>query len=271
MRLAAFCLSSILFGLTIPFLALAQTTDSPPFGSLDQAVNASNGSTTLPQGSNLNASGWAADFEDGSPVARVEIWIDGLRVGNATLGGSRPDVASAYHDPRYTNSGWSFTYNIGNLAPGSHTVTAVAFDSAGANTTLTPYNGAGPITVTTDSPPFGYLDQAVNASNGSTTLPQGSNLNASGWAADFEDGSPVARVEIRIDGLRVGNATLGGSRPDVASAWHDPRYTNSGWSFTYNIGNLALGSHTVTAVAFDSAGASTTLTPYNGAGPITVI
>ena len=239
--------------------------DQPPFGWIDGAVNASDGSTTISQNGTLRASGWAADQEDGAPVNRVEVRIDGSAVGNATLGISRPDVASSFNDPRYTSSGWSFSYNIGTLATGTHTVTAVAFDSAGVSTVL---RGVKTITVSiANTAPFGWIDGAVNAGNGSTTIPQNGTLAASGWAADQEDGAPVSRVQVRIDGVAVGNATLGFSRPDVASAYGDNRYTNSGWRFSYNVASLALGTHTVTAVALDSAGVSTVL---RGAKTITV-
>jgi len=240
--------------------------NTPPFGWIDGAVNASDRTTTIPQNGTLAASGWAADQEDGSPVARVEVRIDGTTVGTATLGVSRPDVANALGDARYTNSGWRLTYNIGTLVVGTHTVTAVAFDSAGVSTAL---RGSKAITVSaaTNTPPFGWIDGAVNASDRTTTIPQNGTLAASGWAADQEDGSPVARVEVRIDGTTVGTAALGRSRPDVASAYNDPRYTNSGWSFSYNIGTLAAGMHTVTAAAFDSSGASSTL---QGSKTITV-
>src|SRR5207302_353374 len=122
----------------------------------------------------------AADKEDGAPVSSVQVLIDGQVVGNATLGRARPDVASAFGDSRYTNSGWSFSYNIGNLAAGSHTVTAVATDSAGASSTLPPSPGAGTITVTANTSPFGHLEEATGT-NGSTSLAQNSTLIVGGW------------------------------------------------------------------------------------------
>src|SRR5205807_2493290 len=102
----------------------------------------SNGSTTIAQYAMLMVAGWSADREDGAPVSRVQILIDGKVVGNATLGGARPDVASFYGDTRYTNSGFNFSYNIGGMATGAHTVNAVATDSAGASTNL-----AYPVTI----------------------------------------------------------------------------------------------------------------------------
>ncbi len=244
--------------------------NNPPFGYLE-TINGKTGTVSVPQNSTIQITGWATDKEDGAPVSSVQVLLDGTAVGNATLGGSRPDVASAFGDSRYTNSGWTFSYNIGTLSLGSHTFTAVATDSGGATTTLTGYNGSGPITVTSaNSPPFGYLE-TINGKTGAQNIAQGSTIQVSGWAADKQDGSPVAKVQVLIDGTAVGNATLGGARPDVASAFGDSRYASSGWTFSYNIGNLAVGSHNVTAVATDSAGATATLSSYNGTGPITVV
>ena len=99
------------------------------------------------------------------------------------------------------------------------------------------------------APPLGFVDQAVDALTHSTTLAQADNLWVSGWAADLQEGAPVKQVQILIVGKAVGNATLGLSRPDVAAARDNPAYLDSGWSFTYAVSGLSLGSHTASAVA----------------------
>ena len=233
------------------------TANHPPFGSVDVIGNAMNlASTTVPQNANLFVNGWAADVEDGAPVAQVQILIDGNPIGNASLGDVRTDVASALGNAAYTNSGWHFTTNIGALTVGTHTVTVIATDSAGAAQQI----GSGPITVTANASPFGNVDIAASASNpSSTVIPQNTNLYAGGWAADPEDGAPVTKVQVLIDGSVVGNATLGDVRTDVATAFGNAAYTNSGWHFTYNIGSLAVGAHAVSAVAWDSVGGNRTL------------
>jgi hypothetical protein len=237
--------------------------NTPPFGTMDGAVSASGGTSSVAQSSNLWVSGWAADQQDKAPVTKVVVLIDGTPFGNATMGAARPDVASALGSSAYANSGWYLNQSIGSLAAGTHTVTAVAYDSANATTTL----GSAQITVTvSNTPPFGSMDAAVNAGNGTSTMAQNSTMWVSGWAADQQDKAPVTKVQIFIDGVAVANATMGTSRPDVASALGSSSYTNSGWWLTYNIGTLSVGTHTVSAVATDSAGASTTL----GSAQITV-
>jgi hypothetical protein len=240
--------------------------NTPPFGGLDSATGATTKTSTVPQGTSLVVSGWAADKEDGAPIGHVAILIDNNVIGNATLGGSRSDVAAYFNNSSYANSGYQMTYSIGSLAVGSHSVTAVAYDKTGASTTIGSLQISVSASAPTNTPPFGSLDWALGASTNSSTVPQGTNLVVSGWAADKEDGAPVGHVAILIDNVVIGNATLGGSRADVAGYFNNSSYTGSGYQLTYNIGSLASGAHTVTAVAYDSAGVSTVL----GALPITV-
>jgi hypothetical protein len=230
----------------------ASAADTPPTGSVDSAVGSYNGASTVAQYANLQMEGWAADAEDGSPVQRVDVLMDGAKVGSATLGSTRQDVARAYNRPDWAQSGWSFEFNLGSRSTGVHLVSAVAYDSQGlAGTLFSPRN----ITIVSDTPPTGSVDQAVNVANLSTTIPQGGVLMALGWAADNEDGSPVHEVDVYIDGNPVGLATLGYTRQDVATAYNRPAWAQSGWQLNYNIGTMPVGTHTVTALAVDSQGA----------------
>lgn len=228
----------------------------PPYVTIDGATNAGSGGSSVPQGGIIHAHGWAADNEDGAPVADVEVLLDGQAIGLASLGISRPDVATAYNRTDFTNSGWEFNGSIGTVTPGSHVVTARAYDWSG-NSTVSVSNQA--VTVTSDNHPFGTFEAASGDSTGTTTLPAGGLINAHGWAVDPEDGSPVATVKILLDGSPIGSAVLGGSRPDVASAYNNPAYGNSGWAFTGSIRNASVGSHTITAAVYDSSGNQTVL------------
>lgn len=232
-------------------------TVTPPIGSLDRAVNSSNLTVSIPQGGSLLATGWAADPSLGaSAISQVQVLIDGVPLGNATLGVSRPDVGAAYGSS-FTNSGWTFTGSIGNLSAGTHQVSAVAHDSSGASATI----GTANITVTALA--IGSLDQAVNSSNLTTSIPQGGSLLASGWAADRVSGaSGITQVQVLIDGTPLGNATQGLSRLDVGAAFGSS-FNNSGWTFTASIGNLSAGTHQVSAVAHDSSGALATVGTAN--------
>jgi len=228
----------------------APSGGTPPLINLDAASNAASGQSSVPQGGIISARGWAADNQDGAPVAEVDVLLDGVPIGLTALGGSRPDVAAYYNRPDFTNSGWSYTGSIGNVTTGQHTVTAVAHDWSGNVTTSGPVT----ITVTSDTPPFGNFDSASSVATGTTTVPAGGIVTASGWAADNEDGAPVSMVKVLLDGVSIGNVALGGSRPDVATAYNRPDFTNSGWSFTGSVRTASVGGHTLTAVGYDSSG-----------------
>jgi len=83
--------------------------------------------------------------------------------------------------------------NAGDVATaGSQTVTV-----------FTPPLGGGTsagvtFTVQANTPPIGALEKAVNTADNTNVLPQGSTLQASGWAADNEDGAPVAKVSVKV-------------------------------------------------------------------------
>ncbi len=222
-------------------------TSGQEIGFVDMAGDAQGGGTVAQAGT-LYVRGWAADTSTGAPVQTVTVLIDGNSVGNATLGGARPDVASAYSRSDYTNSGWSFQMSAGTLSVGPHSVTAMATGSSGTGTltrTRTVNIASGQ--------EIGFVDMAGDVQGGATVT-QGGTLYVRGWAADTSSGAPVQSVTVFVDGNSVGTATLGGSRPDVASAYSRSDYTNSGWTFQMSAGTLSVGQHTVTAIAAGSSG-----------------
>ncbi len=227
--------------------------DHPPQGAVDRAVNATTLSNTLLPGGTLLVSGWAVDTDSGAPVGEVVVNVDGMFLGKATLGQPRSDIANYYKRPDFLNSGWSLSAPIGNLTPGNHTVSVVAYD-ADSNPLMPPATLGNPITFTVGSHvPQGAVDQATNANNiGSTSIPPGGTLLVSGWAVDLDSPAPVGKITVSVDGTPLGDATLGQARSDIANYFKRPDFLNSGWSFTAGIGNLAPGNHTVTVVAYDA-------------------
>lgn len=232
----------------------------PPFGNLDQAVDSSTLSTTVGEADSLLVYGWAADKVDGAPLSNVKVYIDGTLAGTPTLGIARSDVAAAFSNTAYTNSGYRLLYPVSTLSLGAHAVTAVAIDSGGNSTTF------GPLTFTVAasagaSPPFGNLDQAVGYTSRSSTVAQADSVFVTGWAADQVDGAPLSNVKVYIDGMFAGTPNLGIARPDVVAAYSNPSFTDSGYTFIYRASTLSVGVHAVTVVAIDSAGNSTTFGP----------
>jgi hypothetical protein len=126
----------------------------PPYGSFDGISTGS-----LYQNQTLSGSGWATatDGTMGAPVNEVDILLDGWVVCQANLGDYRPDVQDANANwagwaPGFDISfaGWDFSYNIGGLSPGDHTLTAIAYDD---NWNATQLNNTWTFTVYADPAP----------------------------------------------------------------------------------------------------------------------
>src|SRR5207237_1316741 len=113
-----------------------------------------------------------------------------------------------------------------------------------------------------NQPPMLSFEKVANAA-GSSAVHANDTVMAAGWAADWEDGTSSTRVDVSIDGGPSVPSTPSNSRPDVAEYYRNPAFTNSGWSLVLNLSGLALGSHTVRAVATDSAGATSAIGSLN--------
>src|SRR5205823_11323950 len=77
-----------------------------------------------------------------------------------------------------------------------------------------------------NTPPFGWIETAP------TVMAQGAALPVEGWAADAEDGAPVTRVTLSVDGNAAGDAALGFPRPDIAIALRNLQLSSTGWKFS---------------------------------------
>ncbi|MGD0546678.1 MAG: hypothetical protein ABR991_02480, partial [Terracidiphilus sp.] len=230
----------------------------PPFGNLDAATDSTTKSATIPQTDSLLVSGWVADTTDGAPLSNVKVYLDGSSIGTPTLGLARTDVASYFKNSNYTNSGFQLIYPAASLSIGTHSVTVAAIDSGGRSTSF------GPLTFTVAqgaNPPFGNLDAAIDSTTKSATIPKTDSLLISGWVADPADGAPLSNVKVYIDGGLIGTPALGIARTDVSAYFKNPAYTNCGYQITYAPAPLSLGMHSVTVVAVDSKGSSTTFGP----------
>jgi len=96
-----------------------------------------------------------------------------------------------------------------------------------------PYGGGTP---TDSSPPFGAIDwPSANESFSGWK-------DCSGWAIDYESG--VSRVELLVDGNRIGDANYPTNRDDG----------NPGWTFRWDSSTVSAGSHTFTCRLTNGAG-----------------
>jgi hypothetical protein len=143
-----------------------------------------------------------------------------------------------------TSAPFAASWNTTLGANGTHTLTAVARDAAGnttrsANVQVTVDNGAPPTV-------------SITAPAAAATVSGGVSVTAN--AADDRG---VAGVQFRVDGNNVGSAD-----------------TSSPYSVTWDTLTVANGNHTLTAVATDTDGATTTsagvqVNVQNAAQPVT--
>ena len=199
---------------------------------------------------NVVVSGWAIDNATavGSAIGNVQVFVDGNSAGSATYGISRPDVCTVYAGrPGCPNVGFSYQLNTTALSPGQHTISVSATDTDG-----TPDTGTANVTVTvTAVPPTVHIDAPVGGSvlSGTATI--------SGWALDNSVvvGTAISSVQVKVDGISVGNATYGASRPDVCSAYPGRSgCPNVGFAFPLSLSGLSPGSHTISVSATDTDG-----------------
>lgn len=255
-------LLGFVFAALLPGVVLANQAPTGVFDRLDNA--------TVHQSGEVSGAGWAADYEMGAPIDHISIRIDGVPVSAGTsLNGVRNDVQASnvangnnISPLDVTHSGWAFSYNIGTLSLGGHTVMVDAWDNQGASNQI----GIKNFTATPNTPPVGMFDRLDSA-----TVNQGAVVSGAGWAADYEMGAPIDHLTILIDGATVSASTsLNGVRNDVqtnnvntGNSFSPLDVTHSGWAFSYNVGTLSLGGHTVSVVAWDDLSASRTIGTRN--------
>lgn len=81
----------------------------------------------------LAMEGWAADPRDGAPVTRVELYVDRLHAGEASLGVARPDVEEHFQRVDFAKSGWQLEVPLWTLSTGYHYMEIWAVDREGAS------------------------------------------------------------------------------------------------------------------------------------------
>jgi RHS repeat-associated protein len=182
----------------------------PPTVSLTSPAN----KAAFAAGATIALKANAAPPEANDTVARVDFFDGTTLVGSATAA--------------------PYTASLANAAPGTHTLTAVATDGQGAQTTST----ARTITVTAGNQPP-TISITTPADGASFTAPATIPLTVN--AAD-PDGT-VASVTFLQGTTAIGTVSVA--------------------PFTFNWTNVVAGSYAVTAVATDNAGASTTSTAIN--------
>lgn len=180
---------------------------------------------SVSQYGNLHASGWAVDNEQGAPITRVDILIDGNDVGDANLGGYRPDVADAYGRSDFTYSGWNFDYGIGGLGVGTHSLELRAWDNQGVSTNF----GYTTFSVTNSSPNITLL------SPGTQTIGLGTALTISSNATDSSGDITTHNLDIqRPDGTWNWQGGFAAGEPYLGGPVGSGSNSTRSASFTFN-------------------------------------
>lgn len=163
-----------------------------------------------------------------------------------------PTVANSPH------ARWRFVLDVGFLveglgySQGAHTLTIRAGDYEGNFANIA------------DIPVVFYCDENFGneGSFGFIDHPYSGELTYGvtpvyGWTLDAEG---ISHVQIRLDGVVVGNATYGLARPDVSAFF--PGYPDSlapGWLFQLDTTLTSNGHHHLQAIAVDDFGAQTVI------------
>ncbi len=209
----------------------------------------------------MMVTGWAVDNTSGvgSAISTIQVLVDGVKVGNATYGGRRPDICSVFPGrPGCPNVGFTYALNTSNLSSGMHLITVSATD-----TDATPDSGSASVSISVPvAPPSVYIDSPTTGATVSDVI------TVRGWAIDNTSsaGTAINSVQVLVDGTKVGNATYGGSRPDVCGVYPGRSgCPNVGFMYLLDTKQLAPGTHTLTAMATDTDG-----TPDSGSWTVNI-
>jgi N-acetylmuramoyl-L-alanine amidase len=208
------------------------------------------GATANPYLGQALFSGWA--LNDNTAVSSLSVTIDGVPYGTATYGLPRADVCGVYPGRAgCPNVGWTFGLNTTLIADGTHTLAVTENNADGTfYTSSTPfvvanYSVSDPMRIFIESPTTAYGIYGV--------------IDISGWALD--DDSQISSVKIAIDGVPVGTATYGLSRPDVCLAYPGRLgCPNVGWYFFYDTSLVPNGTHILSVTGITTLGQSSTNT-----------
>ncbi len=138
-----------------------------------------------------------------------------------------------------------FTFNLAGLTPNTiYQYRALAHNSLGwipGETVTFTTSPANP-----QLPPVGAIETPVE-----DEVISGSDYQVTGW---YLDGQGVSKIEIKVDGVIIGEAVLGDPRPDVQTNYPDYNNSNSGFHYALDTTALTNGPHNITALETNSAG-----------------
>jgi len=160
-------------------------------------------------------------------------------------GYQRPDVLNVFPEYSNLNCGYRYNLNTSALSAGQHVIR------------LRETSNTGSVKLVAEKR-FIIRKIAANLESPSKSTSQISgNYNITGW---FGDTIGVSKISIFIDGIFVGDAVYGISRPDVQKVY--PYFTsNTGFRFMLDTSKLSNGTHTITIIETAANGESINLSP----------
>jgi Domain of unknown function (DUF4082)/Bacterial Ig-like domain/Bacterial Ig domain len=170
---------------------------------------------------------------NGATVSGNSLAVSATASDNVAVVGVQFKIDGANLGAEVTTSPYSITWNTTTVVNGSHALTAVARDAAGNTATATSVSVS--VNNADTTPPTVALTAPANGATVS-----GSAVTLSATASD---NIAVIGVEFKVDGVNLGGLD-----------------TVSPYSVTWNTTTVANGTHTLTAIASDGAGNTTTST-----------
>jgi alpha-L-rhamnosidase len=218
--------------------------NAPAVGAID-SISTSDGSRTVPQSGWVTVEGWAADPDGTRPPSEIDILVDDVAAARAVLRPLAPQKAADIRIPHSIR--WRSRFNVGGTSAGTHRLSAEAVDDVGGRAKLG--SDLTLIVSPNRSAPRGGVDAAFDAlTMAPDHVTQYGILQVDGWASDAEQGSPVSRVVVNVDGSpRIEAST------DFESD-HAPDASRSGWHAWLDVGPMQIGPHEISVTAYDSAG-----------------
>lgn len=192
------------------------------------------------KGNFVTVSGWAADTQSGVSGLVANVYVDGNFMTQVPMGGSRPDVASAYGRSDFTNSGFSASFSTASLSQGYHYIDIWLGGGPGGwnHFTTSIYDGN---TINVTAPlAYGTWESILP-----TSVNQGDTVTVTGWAADSLAGVSGLVANVYVDGGFKAQVPMGGARPDVANYFGRADFTNCGYSASFSTAGLSLGNHSI--------------------------
>jgi hypothetical protein len=262
--LAAVLMAAMVFGVA-PISTQAAVGDwaAGPFATGDNSFDGfvdspSNGSTV---NGAFTITGWAVDKASGANTGIDEIHVynglagAGTFLAKATVGVFRPDVGGALGNSAWNNAGFSAAVQAGQLPTGTHTLT-VYIHSMTKGWWYRQFSVVLGSTVTVPTP---IASMGVSNVNIASSQPfHGEKLHTqiapnwvyemAGYAVDTgaspiqgSQGSGISKVEVYINEMLVGEATLGYYNAD-SQRLYGQQFANSGYRLRFNPTKYATGN-----------------------------